>query len=677
MIIEEIRISNTRQSITAFRAYLDAIGENEIVEAGFTDSEAAEFCELAYDTATHRSRPAAKAIRHVVMAPDQELTPDQFDAAVSAYRAERNIPADAPMLWSKHTKTRDDGSSVPHYHLAFCEVQGRRVMDSRLRTQTCHKLSRQLEIQFGHEVLGSQYDAYAIDKFEQQGLHDFAAALRDKAPFQFPEPKPTDGTIRAADRLDLDLGKLKTAMKAVADLTGDDRINGVRRILQDHGCRLDYAKARNGKEALMLFHENDPNPIGAFRKAAGLKTRFINEIIPHLDTINKPYEEHTHDRTTDTDHDRRSETGHSRDIEQNDRSTRRDDERRKRRDEQRDTRRVDARSDQQNSGQGVFDRSESGRKRGADRVVDAYDQRPGSSQQSPGRAVDRLDAEVNTFRLFQLRARVHDTALRRGVAALIDQGRGIGRKFERVIQALRLKQPRPVFEHTKTRDTQELLDAVKTLDLSTMRERLDYWDVVDQAADLGIDINNDPHDELFKELDARNAPQPRDLLGDAQLKAAILADLISLERSRAKTNTSERRIEHKARQALAQHVEDHKREAVDRRREASARNELRQLPAPDVKVLIDTVKQVQKTPDARAVVSFKNHLADRSPTFRKALSNAPKRGRGGGSGAPMADLAKPTAGPTVGQVLLDNKDETSRALNAWSASMQANMPRRG
>ena len=210
-----------------------------------------------------------------------------------------------------------------------------------------------------------------------------------------------------------------------------------------------------------------------------------------------------------------------------------------------------------------------------------------------------------------------------------------------------------------------------------MRERLDYWDVVDQAADLGIDINNDPHDELFKELDARNAPQPRDLLGDAQLKAAILADLISLERSRAKTNTSERRIEHKARQALAQHVEDHKREAVDRRREASARNELRQLPAPDVKVLIDTVKQVQKTPDARAVVSFKNHLADRSPTFRKALSNAPKRGRGGGSGAPMADLAKPTAGPTVGQVLLDNKDETSRALNAWSASMQANMPRRG
>ncbi len=100
------------------------------------------------------------AVRHVIIAPEFELSSTDLQHAVLAISREYRLSylSLSQVCVVEHLKAR--GASTAHFHLAMPEfdLQTGKVMDSRFTRMRDEKLARMLELQLGHPVGAGRFN---------------------------------------------------------------------------------------------------------------------------------------------------------------------------------------------------------------------------------------------------------------------------------------------------------------------------------------------------------------------------------------------------------------------------------------------------------------------------------------------------------------------------------------
>ncbi|MFT8370413.1 MAG: hypothetical protein ABF641_04885 [Acetobacter sp.] len=88
------------------------------------------------------SRGGQYGLRHVMLNPELEITPEQFEACQTGYQ--REFGAEAPLVIVEHQKPRADGLGFErHRHLVFAEcLETQRVLSSRFMRMRNEKVAR-------------------------------------------------------------------------------------------------------------------------------------------------------------------------------------------------------------------------------------------------------------------------------------------------------------------------------------------------------------------------------------------------------------------------------------------------------------------------------------------------------------------------------------------------------
>lgn len=185
MIIKSTRIPAGRSRIIA--RYLAAEADNESIRwrRGSPD-DIETLGEMA--KATGRTF----GVRHIVIAPEIDLVGGQLKEALRTIQEEYGV-SDIALSQScivEHIKLRaGQGRAVPHYHLALPELDllTGRVMDSRFSRIRDEKISRLLELRFGHPPTPGRFNAQVFEalhrEFPELDLAPLQLAIETQAAF--------------------------------------------------------------------------------------------------------------------------------------------------------------------------------------------------------------------------------------------------------------------------------------------------------------------------------------------------------------------------------------------------------------------------------------------------------------------------------------------------------------
>lgn len=290
--VKENGVLNTIDDLARHFKYYKDIGENELVESWFTDKEAARFVRRCHTAAanvrTKFGTGVKYGVRQIICSPSITLTERQEQRMLELIRIYRKIPADVPILVSKHTKRRSTGDDAPHYHIGVPYVFGSKVFDDRNMYVTTHAIARHLEIELGEKRQSSRYCKQVAKMMREHGFIKHAELVEQKLKkrdFKI-EPRPTTGTYQAAASEGLDLRAFKAEVQAVLSEDPLEFAEAVRDVLAKHRCHVEYTQAKNGVTTLMLFAGDRSNPIGSFRRITGVKTSKIDSIIAYVALMN-------------------------------------------------------------------------------------------------------------------------------------------------------------------------------------------------------------------------------------------------------------------------------------------------------------------------------------------------------------------------------------------------------
>lgn len=105
-------------------------------------------------------------LRHVMLNPELEITPKQFEACQLAYQ--REFGAEAPLLIVEHQKPRAGGLGFErHRHMVFAEcLETQRVLDSRFIKIRNEKVARLCELAWGHPLTSGKHNDKVIQHLE-------------------------------------------------------------------------------------------------------------------------------------------------------------------------------------------------------------------------------------------------------------------------------------------------------------------------------------------------------------------------------------------------------------------------------------------------------------------------------------------------------------------------------
>jgi hypothetical protein len=194
MIVKATRIKTSSGSRKLAAHVLDGADNEEI--------HVLEGCRDDLDSMVRAAmRHGAKnAIRHVTISPDQSMTREQARAVVAAYCAEFGGYADRAVL-VEHRKRRVGGKGYDrHWHAMIPEVAGRKIMDSSWMRVRHEKLSRKLEIEFGHKLTKGRWNAAVEKSFRAEGRADLADTVKALTATDRPRGSFTDAQHRIMKR---------------------------------------------------------------------------------------------------------------------------------------------------------------------------------------------------------------------------------------------------------------------------------------------------------------------------------------------------------------------------------------------------------------------------------------------------------------------------------------------
>lgn len=119
-------------------------------------------------------------LRHFIINPEEGLAPEQWDRAIEMHKQEFGW-GDREHVIVAHRKQRLDGSTVEHRHMLVEDAdQLGKILHIGHQFQRNEKLSRMMEVEFGHRLIKGKHNRAVIKALEKEGRTDVADAMKDK-----------------------------------------------------------------------------------------------------------------------------------------------------------------------------------------------------------------------------------------------------------------------------------------------------------------------------------------------------------------------------------------------------------------------------------------------------------------------------------------------------------------
>lgn len=300
MIIKQTRI-RTGGTYTALD-YIQAKGGNEDVELLYGDpSSLARFVNTMSSMNNH-----AYVLRHFIISPEQELNDVQIERCIEAIQDEFDT-GDRPYVVARHQKIRADENDASHIHFMMAESNtSGRVLTNKNNFKRNEKICRNLELEFGFEVIKGRHNRYVVENTEnptaKMGLYLIGIADGD-----LPNSAFTKVMQGKAKRVGVDLPKLHKALRDVQKISNKHSKDRAEFIIQ----RLlveDISLKKGDKEGVLILYKYDEKSqkdfeFGSLQRLTKLTKENILEIYPHIKTKEEKYEQ---DNRRKTSNDRRN-----------------------------------------------------------------------------------------------------------------------------------------------------------------------------------------------------------------------------------------------------------------------------------------------------------------------------------------------------------------------------------
>lgn len=173
MIIKASRITAESTHRHLFR-HLMRTDENE--EVRIVQGREFVLAEAVKD-ARHAKR--RYGLRHVILSPEQAISPETFQKIVTLYQSE--FGADPPLMIVEHQKKRADGQSYDrHWHVVFAETLANgRSLGSRFIRIRNEKVARFTELAFGQPLTSGKHNDAVIRALEASSSPHMQRAATD------------------------------------------------------------------------------------------------------------------------------------------------------------------------------------------------------------------------------------------------------------------------------------------------------------------------------------------------------------------------------------------------------------------------------------------------------------------------------------------------------------------
>ncbi|MCL7405302.1 relaxase/mobilization nuclease domain-containing protein [Paradonghicola geojensis] len=279
MIIKQTRI-RTGGTGTAL-AYIQAMGENEDVELLYGDpSSLARFANTMSGMNNH-----AYVLRHFIISPEQELTDDQIERCIESIQREFNT-GDRPYVVARHQKIRSDENDASHIHIMMAESNtAGRVLTNKNNYKRNEKICRNLELEFGFELIKGRHNKYVIGHTENAN-NQLAMHLIGIADGDLPTSAYTKTMLGKAKRVNVDLPKLHTALKEVQTISTNEPADRASFIVNEL-LKADISLKRGNKKGILILYKYDEKTdsdveFGSLHRLTKLNKNDISEIYPFI-----------------------------------------------------------------------------------------------------------------------------------------------------------------------------------------------------------------------------------------------------------------------------------------------------------------------------------------------------------------------------------------------------------
>lgn len=232
-------------------SYVTQQGENEYVEV---IRDEADQLLVSDDFAQLKGRK--NGLLHIIISPDQELSPEQLAATVTAIRAEFGFNPNDPETLTRHQSRRADGSLHDHYHLvrqAQDSASGKTYKLFRSKAKD-EAVSRLCELKFSHKLTNGASNSFAEMRLREMGEDELAdqlaAAFDDQ---KKPRAAYSSDDHQAAKRQDFDLPVLRQKLKELAKLPRDQQPAVLAELIDEQDLELADAVAEGrGRSRIMI-----------------------------------------------------------------------------------------------------------------------------------------------------------------------------------------------------------------------------------------------------------------------------------------------------------------------------------------------------------------------------------------------------------------------------------------
>lgn len=172
MVIKATRIRTSSGAGPLLRHLVDGTDNEAITIVGGTMADMRDCVDEA------RRFGRSYCLRHFIIAPAQDMTRQQFKRAVDMLATEFGFDA-KHVLIVEHEKPRAVAeASSGHWHVVVPEVDSSgRVLSSRHDHARHEKISRMLELEFGHQVVPGAHDVAVLAALRNEGRDDLADRL--------------------------------------------------------------------------------------------------------------------------------------------------------------------------------------------------------------------------------------------------------------------------------------------------------------------------------------------------------------------------------------------------------------------------------------------------------------------------------------------------------------------
>lgn len=295
MIIKQTRI-RTGGTGTAL-AYIQAMGENEDVELLYGDpSSLGNFVNTMSAMNNH-----AYVLRHFIISPEQELNDVQIERCIDAIKDEFDT-GDRPYVVARHKKIRADENDASHIHIMMAESNtSGRVLTNKNNYKRNEKICRNLELEFGFEIIKGRHNRYVIEHTENVNIQS-ALHLSGIADGDLPNSAFSKIMLGKAKRVNIDLPKLHESLKEIQSISAlkpEDRANFIIEKLLES----DISLKRGDKNGILILYKYDEKSgkdveFGSLHRLTNLNKKEISKIYSYINSKENKYEQNSRPETS-------------------------------------------------------------------------------------------------------------------------------------------------------------------------------------------------------------------------------------------------------------------------------------------------------------------------------------------------------------------------------------------